>query len=334
MSGCLPTRRRGAFTLIELLVVIAIIGVLAALLLPAVQGAREAARRSQCANNMKQIGLAIQNYQSSHNVYPPAKIYSGSCAKANGGGPTGQVLNTTLFTLILNQMEQGVMWNAYNFSQASASSAWNGNNTQLVGSPLVNTTVTLAQVSSYTCPSDPFGNSLIVDVAVTDTTKYARQHARASNYLASSASYSDLDCAASATPNRKLQGAFYTDVSILVRDLRDGASNTMFVGESTQEHAATNSGPSWAGGAFGTVHGVVMPNGAANYKNYLPNAKVANPLGKMLPGDSVFSSHHPGGINAVFGDGSVHFLKDGINPQIWYSLQTVKGGEIVSSGSY
>ena len=163
MTASSPTRRRLAFTLIELLVVIAIIGVLAALLLPAVQGAREAARRSQCANNMKQIGLAIQNYNSSHNIYPPAKIYSGSCKAPNGGGGgnasprNGQVLNTTVFTLILNQMEQGVIWNAYNFSQASASSAWNGGNTTLLGTPLANTTATGTVISSYVCPSDAEG---------------------------------------------------------------------------------------------------------------------------------------------------------------------------------
>ena len=170
---------------------------------------------------------------------------------------------------------------------------------------------------------------------VTDTSQYARQNARTSNYLVSSSSYSDLDCvASSAQPNRKVQGPFFTDVSISVRDLRDGASNTMFVGESVQIHANPDSGPSWGGGSFGAVHGVVLPTGAANYKNYLPNAKVPTATGQQLPTDSVFSSFHPGGINAVFGDGSVKFLKNGINPQIWYSLQTIKGGEIVSGDSY
>src|SRR5690349_17818053 len=99
----MPVRRlprsRPAFTLIELLVVIAIIGVLVSLLLPAVQGAREAARRAQCTNNLKQIGLAMHNYHSAVNAFPPAKIYSGSCSSPNAG--TGLVLNTTGFTLLL-----------------------------------------------------------------------------------------------------------------------------------------------------------------------------------------------------------------------------------------
>ena len=119
--------------------------------------------------------------------------------------------------MILNQMEQGVIWNAYNFSQASASSAWNGGNTTLLGTPLANTTATGTVISSYVCPSDAEGGSNLVNMPVTDNSQYARQNARTSNYLVSSSSYSDLDCvASSAQPNRKVQGPFYTDVSISV----------------------------------------------------------------------------------------------------------------------
>jgi prepilin-type N-terminal cleavage/methylation domain-containing protein len=121
-------QRRRAFTLIELLVVIAIIAVLIALLLPAVQSAREAARRAQCVNNLKQIGLALHNYESVNGALPPPKLRSGSCTSAYlaGGSTTGTIMNTTLFAMILPQIEQMPLANAYNYSQASANEAWAG----------------------------------------------------------------------------------------------------------------------------------------------------------------------------------------------------------------
>src|SRR5262249_3618069 len=132
---------------------IAIIAVLIALLLPAVQAAREAARRSQCINNLKQMGIAFHNYLSANNALPPAKIWSGSC-NTSPGNPGGQVLNTTVFSMILGYMEQTPLYNAYNFSHASSESAWEPFNTKVVGSAFTNTTVVGTMIASYWCPSD------------------------------------------------------------------------------------------------------------------------------------------------------------------------------------
>ncbi len=116
------TSRRHGFTLIELLVVISIIAVLIALLLPAVQAVREAARRSQCINNMKQMGLAMHNYASANSdAFPPGQIYGGMCKGSNGG--QGLAINTLGWTMTLGYMEQTALYNAYNFSQCSALTA-------------------------------------------------------------------------------------------------------------------------------------------------------------------------------------------------------------------
>ncbi|WP_406694228.1 DUF1559 domain-containing protein [Singulisphaera sp. Ch08] len=337
-------RHRRAFTLIELLVVIAIIAVLIALLLPAVQAAREAARRSQCVNNLKQMGLALHNYESIHSAFPPPKIYSGSCNRSNGG--VGYVLNTSGFVLLLPQLEQQAMANAYNFSQASSGSAWQASvtdgsgpgNTILRGNPIVNTTVVGALISVFACPSD--NPPQVMNEAGTGA--YARSEARRSNYLFITGIYTDYDCPGGlklGVPAPAYAAAFYTDNSTTISQIQDGLSNTAMIGESRQEHTATQYGPYWGSGPHTSVHGRIIPAGASTAAiDYLPNAPASALSGvasnpRKLGYAWVLSSQHSGGLNMQMGDGSVRFIKNTVSLTTWGAISTIKGGEIISSDS-
>lgn len=317
------THRRG-FTLIELLVVISIIAVLIALLLPAVQGAREAARRAQCLNNLKQMGLAAHNYLSSLGALPPAKIRSGSCSTLSPATPSipeGGVLNHTGFTMLLGYLEQKPLLDAYNFSHASCASAWNGGNTIVVGNPAVNTTVVSTLLTFFSCPSDD--DSPIENEAGTGA--YSRQQARRSNYLLSSGIYTEYDC--NTRPNRIYQGAFFNDISVNLKEVRDGASNTILCGESLTQKTATQYGPYWGSGTHTSTHGRAVPTDP----NFRPNAYWPT---TKLNYAWVFGSRHPGVTNFAMIDGSVRTIKDSIANPIWFALTTIKANEIISADSY
>jgi prepilin-type N-terminal cleavage/methylation domain-containing protein/prepilin-type processing-associated H-X9-DG protein len=325
-------RGRRGFTLIELLVVIAIIGVLVALLLPAVQGAREAGRRAQCSNNLRQMGIALNNYQTALGGFPPAKIYASSPAKANDPKGTGLVLNTTGFTMLLNYLEQQPLSNAYNFSQVSCNATGTTNKT-LLGTSLVNTTVVGAMVSTFVCPSDADGPPQVVDD--TSVAAFSRQQARRSNYLLCVSLFDDFQSPAitGGQPNRKQAGFFFNDWSQPAKFVKDGLSQTCMVGESRLIHSNANFGPYWGSGVESAVHGVVHPPTAVDFKNFLPNAPDPSSP-KKLPGEWVFSSFHAGGVNMLFGDGSVHFIRNAVNPTVWWGLQTIAGGEAISADAY
>lgn len=192
MSRALRGRRSPqGFTLIELLVVIAIIAVLIALLLPAVQQARESARRTQCKNNLKQLGLALHNYHDVHGVLPPALVASGRyCANPFR-------LNTTGFVLILPYMDQAPLYTAYNFDRPSSLSEDTNCSTPppAAGGVTVSTAnqaIYSKKLAAHLCPSDPQSNVNYTNVPNT-TNFYEANNVARSNYLFSTGEYTDYN---------------------------------------------------------------------------------------------------------------------------------------------
>jgi len=349
---------RHGFTLIELLVVIAIIGILLALLLPAVQKIREAAARMSCSNNLHQIGLALHNYPDAQNRLPPAKINSGSYT-VPANPPAGynfypnqpyKVYNHTGFTLLLPYIEQGNLYQQYDFSKPASNSCWDvvgGENPPypqsqkylanypngVTGTP--NEAVVATRIPTYTCPSDVVP-APVDSIAATYPTygPYASTGAR-SNYL-----FSAADCDDYTGPyvaSRAGAGMFGMNGACRFPEVHDGLSNTIMVGESKQTSEWSSSyGPRWGSGTHTSVTGLVYPSDpwtAINYP-YLQFYLIAHPGYVPSPPSQalgqyawVFSSRHQGGANFVFGDGSVHFLTNSIPVTTLYALATINGGE-------
>jgi prepilin-type N-terminal cleavage/methylation domain-containing protein/prepilin-type processing-associated H-X9-DG protein len=338
-------RLHRGFTLIELLVVIAIIAVLIALLLPAVQAAREAARRSQCVNNMKQLGLALHNYESGNQAFPPAKIYSTGTLNApyynNSTLGLGQVLNTTGHVLLLGYMEQQQMYNAYNFSLPSSPATNSGVNVTVVGGAttyLANTTVTTNNLSIFLCPSDvttpPYTNAA--------SAAYPGLNATRTNYLFCAAQYYESYNGTYFNANNIQDVAIFsgTDVSTRIAYIKDGTSNTAMMGESKQLKTCNCYGGYWGQGLWTSSHGMVYPTyWSTSYGFTLPNAPAlvpsqiaSNP--QQLAYAWAMGSFHSGGLNMLFADGSVKFIKNSTSVNVWSGIQTYKFGEVIGSDQY
>jgi prepilin-type N-terminal cleavage/methylation domain-containing protein/prepilin-type processing-associated H-X9-DG protein len=332
--GTLP-KRRPAFTLIELLVVIAIIAVLIGLLLPAVQKVREAAARSKCQNNLKQMGLALHNYHDANGRFPPAKINSGSCGsgpslKSYYAGEPFLVYNHTGFTLLLPYLEQENLFRQYDMTYPSSNSSWQGAPLAKGGLPAnhPNVAVVGARVPAYECPADrepPVENEA-------GEGAYARTNARRSNYLFSCGSTNDYTASYTTGPS---SGAFGTNGAARLTDIHDGTSNTIAIGESKQEHTYSGYGPYWGSGTHTAVQGYTggvwapeLPPDGFNV-NYPWGRVVQGATGRngLLQYAWGFGSWHAGGANFVFCDGSVRFLPDGISFPLFQALNTANGNE-------
>jgi prepilin-type N-terminal cleavage/methylation domain-containing protein/prepilin-type processing-associated H-X9-DG protein len=293
-----PLRRSG-FTLVELLVVIAIIGILIALLLPAVQMAREAARRSQCANNLKQIGLALHNYCDSYGSFPAAWVFSEGTDDTYAQWGWG--------ALILPYMEQESVHSAIQVGDLRLPEALD--NATMRG-------IMQVPITTYRCPSDVAPDVQAGFRWLPDSN--ANQiYTATSNYVAAHGSWSAEYLPTLATTQKDEVGAFQGNLGVRLAAIRDGTSNTIAVGERREEYNADN-GPLIAVRAaliFGTrqqttiaQRGDQLAHGRTRL-NYTFDCSVASNCGRPRSG---FSSEHPGGAMFVFCDGSTHFISETI----------------------
>ena len=341
-----PPRFNRGFTLIELLVVIAIIAVLIALLLPAVQQAREAARRSQCQNNLKQIGLALHNYHGVHKQFPPALIFSGALegSAVTNMAADGQthVLNHTGWMMLLPFLELGNLYDAWNPNVAS-SPADNGNSGPLRNTPTTaydaNLVVTQTPIDVLRCPTEPI---LGPPPAVTSG-QYAHLQGATTNYVFAGGEYNEhhrpyIVYTSSRTtmpvgPNVNNQGMFGNNSSARIASVSDGLTNSIAIGEITLDLSSTSYRPLWGQGRNTGIYGIVTPTtdpahvGNCRYRiNASYNCDGAND-GRSYA--RVFSSEHEGGAHFLLGDGSVRFISESIDWPTFCYLNFIRDGQVV-----
>jgi len=344
-------RRRG-FTLIELLVVIAIIAVLISLLLPAVQSAREAARRAQCLNNLKQIGIAIHNYEGAFKVFPFGKGQSYGSVLPGTPVYARWSVNSQLLMFI----EQGNLFSSINFSLPPETPGMAGDVPFMPpyqNPNRENATSSQTQVATFLCPSDnppitgwPGGN----------------------NYLGNQNSWAcdvSENNPSTVAPNEQARGIFYYLSSVKIADVSDGLSNTCFYSEkirglgtrdaksdmyavpsqntlddtylncklinpATTHTLTSRQGMSWVMGEMCcTSYNHVAPPNDKTCAGIGFTGSMANMSMQVPP-----SSRHPGGVNMLMGDSSVKFIKNSVSLPTWRALGTRNGGEAVSADSF
>jgi prepilin-type processing-associated H-X9-DG protein len=299
----------------------------------------------QCANNLKQIGLALHNYHDANKVLPPAKINSGSGWNKNNnyyasaGQSVFKVYNHTGFTLILPYLEQDNLYRQYDFTKPACNSSWSVTyypstgctDTDLANYPngvngTPNATVVGTRVKMYLCPSDAGHPQNPANTA--GYWAYAETNGQRSNYLFNC--YLATDYTPDYAASRYDAGMFGTNGAARFDDVKDGLSNTIAVGESRQLQVADAFGPRWGSGTHTAVHGYVP-----DYTFHINFPYGRNVWG--LPASDRyaklqyawgFGSWHTNGANFVMGDGSVRFLPDAMSFPVFQGMCSIQGGEI------
>lgn len=322
--------QKSGFTLVELLVVITIIGILVALLLPAIQAAREAARRSQCANNLKQIGLATLNYEASCQILPPGAFWSENAEQRRG----------SILVHLLPFMDNQSLYDAFDFSQNTDGQCFDGT-TNPIGATVV---------AAYLCPSDatepktfdtpahasfaPVGDGIYRTVALHN---YAAS--RGANQLAYNSECSCVNnwnsfAISNASSYESPAGVFsgpFTRLGVCERmsSIADGLSNTIFFGE-VLPMSSWHADNGWATSNNG--NGYVSTIIPINYDTSDRDGSAADKCHSFCNWNTAdgFKSAHADGATFVFGDGSVHFLAESIDFTTYLRLGAKNDGQIVA----